>query len=295
MLSLLVCFMLAFSAQLHAQTTAVSQPQPVELHLLKRTDPVYPPIAKAARVSGPVTFKLTVGPDGHVLHATLISGPPLLAGAAVECVQEWIYEPRLQEGKPVETTTFATVTFSNGLKARPDEKMMDKFWPLERTCMEDIASKAAPAKQADQCQKAAEVASTFDPTERYEVRRNAFVSASSALLHNHQNPQALDYATKAVDIAEQGHLDGAPAAAAYAARAQAEATTGNLAAASQDLEIAEKYQQNAVDNMSPKAVEPYRRATTGMLKSLLTLHAEVLTAQGKTSEAQAKAARASSL
>lgn len=293
---LLTISLFASSVLLHAQTATTPQQQPADLHLLKRTEPVYPPIARAARVTGTVTLKLSVGPDGHVLHAAVVSGPPMLAGAALECVGEWTYEPLLQDGKPIEATTLATVAFSAaGPKPRPDEKIMDKFWPLERTCMEDISSRAAPARGADHCQKAAEVASTFDPTERYEVRRGAYTYASTAFLHNHQTPEALDYGNKAVEVTEQGHLEGAPAAAAYGIRAQAEATAGKLVDASRDLDLAEQNQRMAIDNLSPKAVDSFRRGATGMLKNLLTLHSQVLTAQGKTSEAEAKIAEAAKL
>ena len=296
MRSFLLVSLFACPLSLQAQTPTASGPQTTELHLLKQTDPVYPAIARAARVSGPVVIKVTVGPDGHVVHLTVVSGPPMLVGAALECVQEWIYEPPTQDGKPTEATTLATVDFpANGLKPRADQKIMDKFWPLERTCMEDISSNAAPAKKADQCRQAAEVASTFDPTERYEVRRNAYAYASTAFLHNHQTPEALEYANKAVEVTEQGHLGGAPAAAAYGIRAQVEATSGNLVAASRDLDLAEQNQRLAIDNISPKAVDSFRRGATGMLKRLLTLHAQVLTAQGKSSEAEAKTAEAAKL
>jgi TonB family protein len=63
--------------------------------------PTYPASAAAARVQGEVKLEAEVGRDGTVESTRIISGPPLLADAAVNAVQHWRYRPYLYEGKPI--------------------------------------------------------------------------------------------------------------------------------------------------------------------------------------------------
>jgi len=56
--------------------------------------PVYPPIAKAARVEGKVGLQLAMNPQtGEVLRATATSGHPLLAPNAVAAAGKWRFTP----------------------------------------------------------------------------------------------------------------------------------------------------------------------------------------------------------
>jgi TonB family protein len=61
--------------------------------VLKRGDPVYPPIAIAAHVQGDVKMQVVVGPDGKPVVAVIVSGPPMLNGAAREAVGGWTFQP----------------------------------------------------------------------------------------------------------------------------------------------------------------------------------------------------------
>jgi TonB family protein len=80
--------------------------------LLKKVDPEYPPLAKAARVQGDVNFEATIGADGKVNNLHLLSGPPLLVQAAMQAVQQWVYKPTLLNGQPVEVITTIDVNFT---------------------------------------------------------------------------------------------------------------------------------------------------------------------------------------
>ena len=73
--------------------------------------PVYPPIARQARVQGDVILKAVIGKSGDVLNLQFISGPPMLAQAAIRAVKQWKYEPYLLNGTPVEVETQVTVSF----------------------------------------------------------------------------------------------------------------------------------------------------------------------------------------
>lgn len=56
--------------------------------------PVYPPVAKQARVTGDVELELEVKADGSFKSATVVSGHPLLKQAAVDSAQHSQFECR---------------------------------------------------------------------------------------------------------------------------------------------------------------------------------------------------------
>jgi hypothetical protein len=53
------------------------------------TDPVYPPIAKAARVQGSVEFHLTIGSGGLAKDIAIDSGPRMLWQAVSDAIAKW--------------------------------------------------------------------------------------------------------------------------------------------------------------------------------------------------------------
>ena len=80
--------------------------------LINQPKPVYPPLAKAAHVQGVVEFQATIGKDGKIQNLQLLSGPPLLVQAAMQAVQQWVYEPTLLNGNPVGVITTIDVNFT---------------------------------------------------------------------------------------------------------------------------------------------------------------------------------------
>jgi TonB family protein len=80
--------------------------------ITKRVEPIYPPLAKQARVSGQVRFTLIIAKDGTVRNVELISGHPLLVPSALEAVKQYVYVPVLLNGEPVEAITQADVNFT---------------------------------------------------------------------------------------------------------------------------------------------------------------------------------------
>jgi len=73
--------------------------------------PVYPPLARAARVAGVVTLEATLTAQGTVEEIKVISGHPLLIDAAIAAVKQWQYEPTLLNGTPVPVILTARVRF----------------------------------------------------------------------------------------------------------------------------------------------------------------------------------------
>ena len=81
-------------------------------NLLTRPDPVYPAIARQARVEGTVVLSATISKAGTIMNLTVVSGPPMLAQAAMDAVRQWLYKPYLLNGNPVEVQTEVNITFT---------------------------------------------------------------------------------------------------------------------------------------------------------------------------------------
>ncbi len=80
--------------------------------LLSGPRPVYPPLAKAARVEGTVRLEAVISRDGSILGLRVVSGHPLLVQAALSAVQQWVFRPTTLNGDPVEVATEIEVTFA---------------------------------------------------------------------------------------------------------------------------------------------------------------------------------------
>jgi periplasmic protein TonB len=80
--------------------------------LVRQPKPVYPPLAKQARIQGTVRFTAIIGRDGAIQNLTLVSGHPLLIPSAQEAVRQWVYQPTLLNGEPVEVVTQIDVNFT---------------------------------------------------------------------------------------------------------------------------------------------------------------------------------------
>jgi protein TonB len=82
--------------------------------LVQKTPPVYPPIAKAAQVSGTVELHATISRNGTIKDLHIVSGPVMLRQAAVDAVRTWRYKPYKLSNEPVEVETTINVVFSLG-------------------------------------------------------------------------------------------------------------------------------------------------------------------------------------
>jgi protein TonB len=80
--------------------------------LIRQPKPIYPPLAKQARISGVVHLNAIIGKDGTIQNLTVAGGHPLLVPAAMEAVKQWVYAPTLLNGEPVEVVTQIDVNFT---------------------------------------------------------------------------------------------------------------------------------------------------------------------------------------
>jgi TonB family protein len=82
------------------------------MKIVTQPKPMYPPEAKAARLQGVVKLLAIIAKDGTVQNLTVISGHPLLVPAAMQAVQQWVYQPTNLNGQPTEVETEIDVNFT---------------------------------------------------------------------------------------------------------------------------------------------------------------------------------------
>jgi TonB family protein len=84
----------------------------IAANLIRKVIPVYPPLAKQARIQGTVRFTAIIGTDGNVVSLQLVEGHPLLVEAAQDAVSQWQYQPTLLNGAAVQVITQIDVNFT---------------------------------------------------------------------------------------------------------------------------------------------------------------------------------------
>ena len=82
--------------------------------LIKKVIPIYPPLARQARVSGTVRLLGVIAKDGTIQQLQVVSGHPLLVPSALDAVRQWIYRPTLLNGQAVEVIAPIDVNFTLG-------------------------------------------------------------------------------------------------------------------------------------------------------------------------------------
>jgi periplasmic protein TonB len=80
--------------------------------LIRRVQPAYPALARAARIQGIVVLQATISKEGTIKNLRVLNGHPMLAQAAIDAVRQWRYRPYILNNEPVEVETQVTVNFS---------------------------------------------------------------------------------------------------------------------------------------------------------------------------------------
>ncbi|MBN2206449.1 MAG: energy transducer TonB [Candidatus Aminicenantes bacterium] len=79
--------------------------------LVKAVAPVYPEIAREARIEGDVVVEAVTDVYGRVVRVRVLRSIAFLDEAAVDAVRQWIYEPMVINGKPRAVLVNVTVRF----------------------------------------------------------------------------------------------------------------------------------------------------------------------------------------
>ncbi len=80
--------------------------------LVNQVLPLYPPLAKSARIQGTVRLDALISKEGTIQNLRVLSGHPLLVQSAMDAVRQWRYQPTLLNGEPVEVVTTIDVVFT---------------------------------------------------------------------------------------------------------------------------------------------------------------------------------------
>ena len=269
-------------------------------HEVHHVNPLYPPIAMAARVLGTVVVQVQVGKTGKIESVKVVSGPAMLQGAAIDAMREWKYRPFVKNGLPVVvsgTVSFefngsaGTVSYgSSFVEDRPkrgEEKILKKFSPLAEECKKAISAQTDFPIAVSVCEQAAETAAEFAPDVRFIEKRSAYVCAADAFEMSGDLKTALIYAGKAVDAVKLGHDDNLGSNAAYGIKGIVEGKLGSLIDADQDLTIAEDFDRKGIiwaEQVELERPDGYKR----VLAQDLQFHAQVLKGLNRPDEAQKK-------
>lgn len=80
--------------------------------IIMQVEPVYPLLARQARVQGDVKIDCVVDERGNVTQMNIVSGNPLLVSSALKAVAQWKYQPTLLNGQPISVNMVVNVTFA---------------------------------------------------------------------------------------------------------------------------------------------------------------------------------------
>jgi protein TonB len=83
----------------------------LEGSLIRRVQPVYPALARSARIQGTVVLFAVISRAGTIDNLRVLSGHPLLVPAAIDAVRQWRYHPYILNSEPIEVETQITVNF----------------------------------------------------------------------------------------------------------------------------------------------------------------------------------------
>lgn len=263
-------------------------------HLLAHEDAVYPPIAKAAHVHGTVILEVTISGSGDVLKETVIDGPAMLQGAAIEAVKKWKYRAfEKANGQPV--ITYVSLPIGIEMNADQQKAAIDlavgrEYFALDDACR--TALRTAGSGAVEPCTKEVAAAAKFPwQDQRHLEILDAHENLGRALLSNGKPEDAIKEFDIALLIAEKSmHQSDVEFAYVLVWRASAERQLGENEAALTDYTSGEESVRLAIKEL-PDMTKQYGFT----LKRVLQQHAALLNAMGREQEAQKLVVEASSI
>jgi TonB family protein len=300
---------------LHAQDVVQVSARTIQQHIDRQVFPMYPPIAKAAHVQGTVLFELRIGTTGQIESMKVISGPPMLQQAAIDCMKKWTFHPFEKDGAPAVATGQYSIIFalsdqsnttvghgpqsaapvhtvtvrvlSEDAAQGSDTALNEKFDDADSACKKEILARQFNAATVSVCEEAGMLAEKLPVDGNYVARRSAFVYAATACGDIGDFKGALTWAEKAVEVVKLGHDGNSGSSAAYATKGSVEGYLGDFPAADRDLTLAEDFDRKAIESDHQSQAEHSSYYERDLAKNL-QLHAKVLQAMGRFDEAQKK-------
>lgn len=263
-------------------------------HLVKRIEPDYPPLAKAARIQGKVLLKATISKDGDVTAVNVVSGHPMLIPSAVEAVKKWHYKPFLVDGQAAIVRTEIEVPFSLGISEADYKKEQDAsnaYFKQEGQCRALLRAKQYSDAESS-CRTAVELVEKL-PAARQNERRSAYALLGHSLLNQKKFSDALIPYQQELTIAKASlKPDEAELGYAYHDVALALFATGDLQQSRSDYETAITTLEQARDHIDSVFLKnEYSRS----MKTVTLEYALLLRRSGDSSGADAAEQRANAI
>jgi len=259
-----------------AQTTSPKTVTPTEAdsHVVERTDPTIPPLAKLAKVGGKVKLHIVISPSGDVSSVKAISGHPLLIQSAIETVRRWKYKPFVEDGQPIAVETDVELDFPGGM-SEPEKAARNHYFQVEKDCRDLLnAGKYADAER--KCRKAVDISDEL-PKDVILERSSARALLANSIYLQRRFQEAIPLYEQALAL-DKGYRkpDDADLASDYANLGRAYAGTGDLAKADALYAAAVSTFEAAIQSL-PQMKQNY----TVRLKRTLNEFAQVKEAEGQ--------------
>jgi TonB family protein len=167
-------------------------------HLVKKVEPVTPPIASLAGVGGTVALDVVISVDGKVSSTTLLSGPPLLQTACIEAVKQWEYKPFVENEQAITVVTKVECKTQAANYTSSEEKALQDYYPADQACEDLVRAK----QYSDAEKKCAEALALSDqlPADRILERSESRTMLAHSLLGERRLNDAIPLYEKALDI-----------------------------------------------------------------------------------------------
>lgn len=263
-------------------------------NLTNKVSPVYPALAKAARIQGDVRLAVVISKTGNVGSVTVVSGHPMLVPSAVEAVKKWQYKPFLVDGQPVAVKTEIEVPFSLGISEADYKKEQDAsndYFKQEKKCRDLLHERQYPDAEQT-CKPLIELAAKL-PSERRLERLSSYQYVGHADFGQRKFSEALGFYKQELEIAETA-LKPTDAELAYAYRDVAHGLhgTGDLKQAQPYYEHAISTLEQACDHIDSAFLKNEYSRT---MKTVLQEYALLLRQSGDSSGADAAEQRANAI
>jgi tetratricopeptide (TPR) repeat protein len=166
-------------------------------HLIKKVEPITPPIAKVAKIGGPVAADIVIALDGSVESVKTTSGAPLLLQAATAAIKQWKFDPFIENGYAIRVRTSVEVVFQ-GQMSQDEQASRQAFFPMDDTCRQ-LVNEHIYSEAEKTCSQAIDLANKL-PADAVLERSQVQSLLGHALLLQGKTEEALPHYQEALSL-----------------------------------------------------------------------------------------------
>jgi TonB family protein len=282
LISLVLFFGLAAGLCYGWQRVSVDQ---ASSHLVKRVEPQYPQLARAAHIQGEVVIAVTITETGAVSNPKYVSGHPMLMQAALDAVREWQYSPFLTDGKPTSVLTVVKVGFymdDSAEQIKKHEQVAEQFQATLERCRQQLKDRQLYEAEMT-CTQAITISLALDRQCNLE-RAEAVRQTGDVLFLERKFSEALEDYQKELGYTLAVETKGSELAAAHYHVGNGLSGAGRLEEALAEYEKAEALYEAATGQIDSEFL---KNEYAKRIKTVLADHASLLRSMGKSSAADA--------